>query len=205
MIKIRKSGVWTAVTTYKRRTGGVWTDVQLGKRLESGTTWTIYYERLLITRPPEGNYSSMGVIQFVPNGDVKVGGRYHDAVTQIIGRWRLSGVTPSGADVIQIKVEKYLDQGDLEPGYNSPMDVWLPLYPGSYTYTYSSNNGGAGKAVMKITLKDQLERTLVFYAEIVYSGTGKIDYEPIDWSSGGGGGGGGTDPGDPPEEPVEPF
>jgi hypothetical protein len=33
MIKVKKSGTWTDVSIYKRRTAGVWTNVVLGKRL----------------------------------------------------------------------------------------------------------------------------------------------------------------------------
>lgn len=204
MIKFKKAGVWTDVLSYKIKKAGVWTDVQTGKFNKIGV-YTIYYERMLLRRPPEGNYNGMGVILFRPDGDVKVGPKYHDAVTQVIGRWRASGVTPGISDVISIKVEKYLNQGDLEPGYNDALDTWIQLYPGSTERKWSSNNGGAGKAVLKITLKDQADRQLVYYAEIVFGGTGKIDYDPIDWSSGGGGGGGGGgSPVDPPGD-LYPF
>lgn len=206
MIKIRKSGVWTVVTTYKRRTGGVWVDVELGKRRDVGAgTWPIYYERILMTRPAEGTYAGMGVIQFANNGDVKTTGRYHDPITTVIGRWRKSGITPGVSDTIQIKVEKYLDQGDLEPGYYDSLNTWLTLVPGTSSYRWAANNGGAGKAVLKIILKDQAARELVFYAEIVYGGTGTIDYDPIDWSTGGGGGGGGGGGTGPEGPPVDEF
>ena len=190
--KFRKAGVFTNVTLYKRRVGGVWDDVDTGKFKKAVDGWTLYWDRLAnkLRRPAEGTYSSMGAISFSPDGSIKIGPRYHDPITTSLGTWRDLALGTAPADVWDIYVEKYLDQGDLEPGSSAALNTWLSVYPGSTVRKWCANNGGAGACVLKITMRDQNANQVVWYAELTYGGTGTVSYDPIVWGETGGGGGG---------------
>jgi hypothetical protein len=190
--KFRKAGAFTDVTLYKRRVGGVWEDVDTGKFKKAVDGWTLYWDRLAnkLLRPAEGTYASMGAITFSPDGSIKIGPRYHDPITTSLGTWRNTGLGTAPTDVWSVYVEKYLDQGDSEPG-GSAFNTWLQMYPGTTVYKWSSNNGGAGAVVLKVTMKDQNDNQVVWYAELTYGGTGIVSYAPIVWGSGGGDDGGG--------------
>lgn len=197
IFKIKKAGgTWVDVTTFKIKTTGGWKTVAWGKH-KLGTAMKTYWLNLF-TRPAEGTYSSFGAMLIKSDGSILIGPKYHDPITTVLGYWRNTSVAVPSGTTVEVKVEQYLDQGDAEPGY-SAYGTWLPLYPGSYTYKWASNNGGAGKQVLKVSFRDNAGNTIEWYCEQVYGGTGKVSYSPIVWSSGGGGtgGGGGTDPSDP--------
>ncbi len=163
----------------------------------------LVYSTSRLTRPNEGSYPSMGVIAFHTDGTIKIGPRYHDPVTTLLGYWRDISYTPSGSDVWEIFVEKL--QGDLEPdGYSDATDTWHQLYPAASgtSFSWSSNNGGAGAAILRITMRDQHGNQIVWYAKVKYGGTGIVDYDLIALSGdvGDGTGGEADDTGELPNQ-----
>ena len=140
----------------------------------------LVYSLFKLTRPNEGSYPSMGVIAFHTDGTIKIGPRYHDPVNTLLGYWRNLSLTPSASDVWSIYVEKL--EGDLEPdGYSDALNTWHQLYPASSgtLFKWSSNNGGAGAAILRITMRDQNNNQIVWYAKVKYGGTGIVDYDLI--------------------------
>lgn len=60
MIKVRKSGAWVDVTTYKRRTAGVWEWVDLGKRWFQPPTTHVAHSRLIFDSATPSEWETIG-------------------------------------------------------------------------------------------------------------------------------------------------
>lgn len=194
MIKFKKGTTFTDVTTYKRLVGGVWQDVLVGK-YKGPSSWVTYWDRngLKIQGAPAGSYAGAGGIVFYPSTAganaflMRFASDYTQSVTGTYGPWKIPSRTFVSGDTVQIYVENV--SGDAEVHASSAFNTWLTLYPGSATYQWwAENSTSVRTALFKITLKDQANRTVTFWANCTNRGPTVISTS--DPSAGGGGGGG---------------
>lgn len=175
-------------------------------------TWVIYWDKnaIKIQGPPAGTYSLMGGMVFYPSSAganaylMRTGPTATGAINQTIGPWKKPAATFTPGDVVQIKCEKI--SGDVDNAKSDDFNTFIQIYPANNTPAWwAENSASVRKAVLKFTLKDEDNNTIIWYARVVNNGTGEISYSLLELNppSGDGGGstpppGGGTDPGGDP-------
>ena len=198
MIKFKKGSTFTDVTTYKRFVGGAWQDLLVGK-FKGASSWVTYWDRdgLKIQAPPEGTYVGAGGVVVYPSSAgsnaylLRFASSHTATVSGTYGPWKIPSQTFVPGDTVQIYVTKV--SGDMEVHASSATNTWLSLYPGSTTYSWwAENSTSVRRAVFKFELKDQDNRTVVWWADCSNNGPTVITYsDPT--TSGGDDGGGGTE------------
>jgi hypothetical protein len=167
--------------------------------------WIVYWDKnaIKIQGPPAGSYSGMGIYYFFFGNAganaylMKYGPTATSAAVSTIGPWKKPSATLISGDVIQIKCEKI--SGDVDNANSSTFNTFLSLYPNEtsdYPRWAAENSTGTKKAVLKFTLKDEDNNTIIWWARVVHNGVGEISYSPLELNPSSGGGG--TDPGGDP-------
>lgn len=200
MIKFKKGSTFTDVTTYKRFVGGAWQDILVGK-FKGASAYVTYWDRdgFKIQRPPEGTYVGAGGFVVYPSSAgsnaylLRFASDHTATVTGTYSPWKIPSQTFVTGDTVQIYVTKV--NGDMEAHASSAVDTWLALYPGSTTYQWwAENSTSVRRALFKVTLKDQDNRTVEWWMDCTNKGPTVVYYSDptVPPDTGGGGGGGGT-------------
>lgn len=197
MFKFKKGSTFTDVTLYKRYVGGSWQDVLVGK-FKGASSQVTYWDRdgLKIQAPPEGTYAGAGGVVVYPSSGgsnaylLRFASSHTATVSGTYGPWKIPSQTFVPGDTVQIYVTKV--NGDMEVHASSATNTWLPLYPGSTTYSWwAENSTSVRRALFKFELKDQDNRSVVWWADCSNNGPTVISYS--DPTTSGGDGDGGTD------------
>lgn len=208
IFKFKKAGVWTNAVIYKRRVAGVWQYITTGQ-FKSGATWPYYWDTasIKIQAPPEGTYAgAAGQVLFPSTAGadaylVRSASTSSGAVSVTLGPWKKPASTFISGDTVQVYVDAV--SGDTEMAPNSATDTWLTLYPGSTIRKwYAEDSTATRRALFKVTLKDQNDNLVTWWADCSDTGPTVITHTEPAGGGGGGGGGGGSGGEGPPDSPF---